>query len=50
MDIDNFVPAEDIDKRYLNHPYWVVPDGKAGVGEIRDAMKDRTVSHWRGSY
>jgi Ku protein len=44
IDIDSFVPAEEIDKRYLNHPYYIVPDGKAGVDAfavIRDAMKDQ---------
>src|SRR4051812_1964303 len=44
IDIDSFVPREEIDKRYLNHPYYIVPDGKAGVDAfavIRDAMKDK---------
>jgi DNA end-binding protein Ku len=44
IDIDSFVPSEEIDKRYLNHPYYIVPDGKAGVDAfavIRDAMKDQ---------
>src|SRR3954467_1294514 len=44
IDIDSFVPKDEIDKRYLNHPYYIVPDGKAGVDAfavIRDAMKDK---------
>jgi DNA end-binding protein Ku len=44
IDIDSFVPADEIDKRYLNHPYYIVPDGKAGADAfavIRDAMKDQ---------
>ena len=44
IDIDSFVPREEIDKRYLNHPYYIVPDSKAGVDAfavIRDAMKDQ---------
>jgi Ku protein len=44
VDIDAFVPAVEIDKRYLNQPYYVVPRGKAGVEAfcvIRDAMKDK---------
>jgi len=44
IDIDSFVPADEIDKRYFNHPYYIVPDGKAGVDAfavIRDAMKDK---------
>ena len=44
IDIDSFVPRDEIDKRYLNHPYYIAPDGKAGVDAfavIRDAMKDQ---------
>jgi Ku protein len=44
IDIDSFVPKDEIDRRYLNHPYYLVPDGKAGVDAfavIRDAMKDQ---------
>jgi len=44
IDIDSFVPKDEIDKRYLNHPYYIVPDGKAGADAfavIRDAMKDQ---------
>jgi DNA end-binding protein Ku len=43
IDIDSFVPRDEIDKRYLNHPYYIAPDGKAGIDAfavIRDAMKD----------
>jgi Ku protein len=44
IDIDSFVPRNEIDKRYLNNPYYIAPDGKAGVDAfavIRDAMKDK---------
>jgi DNA end-binding protein Ku len=44
IDIDSFVPRDEIDQRFLNHPYYIVPDGKAGVDAfavIRDAMKDQ---------
>src|SRR5882757_9588348 len=44
IDIDSFVPSNEIDKRYLDHPYYIVPDGKAGIDAfavIRDAMKDK---------
>jgi DNA end-binding protein Ku len=44
IDIDSFVPRDEIDQRYLDHPYYIVPDGKAGVDAfavIRDAMKDQ---------
>jgi DNA end-binding protein Ku len=44
IDIDSFVPKEEIDQRYLNHPYYITPDGKAGIDAfavIRDAMKNQ---------
>ncbi|SHG32219.1 Ku protein [Bradyrhizobium erythrophlei] len=44
IDIDGFVPRDEIDKRYINHPYYIAPDGKAGIAAfavIRDAMKDK---------
>src|SRR5713226_5935592 len=44
IDIDSFVPRDEIDRRYLDHPYYIVPDGKAGTDAfavIRDAMKDK---------
>jgi DNA end-binding protein Ku len=44
IEIDSFVPKDEIDKRYLNRPYYIAPDGKAGVDAfavIRDAMKDQ---------
>ena len=43
IEIDSFVPRDEIDKRYYNHPYYVAPDGKAAIDAfavIRDAMKD----------
>jgi Ku protein len=44
IDIDSFVPRDEIDRRYLSNPYYIAPDGKAGVDAfavIRDAMKDK---------
>jgi DNA end-binding protein Ku len=44
IDIDSFVAKDEIDNRYLNHPYYIAPDGKAGIDAfavIRDAMKDK---------
>jgi Ku protein len=44
IDIDSFVPKDEIDKRYINHPYYIAPDGKAGIDAftvIRDAMKNK---------
>jgi len=44
IEIDKFVPEEEIDKRYYERPYYIVPDGKSGeeaFGVVRDAMKDK---------
>src|SRR6202035_117488 len=44
VDIDSFVPLAEVDKRYLDKPYYIVPSGKVGAeafGVIRDAMKDK---------
>ncbi len=44
IDIDNFVPRDEIDRRYLDSPYYLVPDGKNGADAfavIRDAMKNK---------
>src|SRR5260370_30754860 len=44
IDIDSFVPVEEIDERYIDRPYYIAPDGKAGIDAfavIRDAMKDK---------
>src|SRR6476660_9346873 len=44
IDIDTFVPEEEIDKRYYERPYYIAPDSKSGeeaFAVIRDAMKDK---------
>ena len=44
IDIDSFVPRDEIDDRYINRPYYIAPDGKAGIDAfavIRDAMKNK---------
>jgi DNA end-binding protein Ku len=44
INIDKFVPADEIDKRYYERPYYIVPDDKSGeeaFAVIRDAMKDK---------
>jgi hypothetical protein len=43
VEIDGFVPRADIDKRYLDKPYYIAPNGKTGAEAfvvIRDAMQD----------
>jgi len=44
VDIEGFVPKAEIDKRYLDKPYYIMPSGKVGAeafAVIRDAMKDQ---------
>jgi len=45
VDIEKFVPIDEIDRRYFNRPYYIAPGGKAGeeaFAVIRDAKdKDR---------
>ena len=43
VDIDSFVPRSEIDKRYLDKPYYIAPADKTGAeafAVIRDAMED----------
>jgi Ku protein len=42
IDIDEFVPKEEIDELYLNNPYYIIPDGEVGqqaFAVIREAIK-----------
>jgi DNA end-binding protein Ku len=42
IDIEKFVPAEDIDRLYWDNPYYLVPDGKLAAepfAVIREAME-----------
>jgi DNA end-binding protein Ku len=44
VDIDSFVPRSEIDRRYLDKPYYIAPADKTGAeafAVIRDAMKDK---------
>ena len=44
IEIDSFVPAEQIDKRYYDSPYFIMPNDKVGqeaFAVIRDAMKEK---------
>jgi DNA end-binding protein Ku len=44
IDIDSFVPAAQIDKRFYDSPYYIVPGDKVGqeaFAVIRDAMKGK---------
>src|SRR6185295_757028 len=43
VDIEGFVPRSQIDRRYLDKPYYIAPSGKTGAEAfvvIRDAMQD----------
>jgi DNA end-binding protein Ku len=42
IDVDSFVPRSQIDERYLNSPYYIVPNDKVGqeaFAVIREAMR-----------
>jgi len=42
IDIEQFVPADEIDRLYWDNPYYLVPDGKLGqepFAVIREAME-----------
>ena len=44
IDIDSFVPRDEIDKRYMDRPYYIAPTGKVGAeafAVIREAMRDK---------
>jgi DNA end-binding protein Ku len=44
IDIDQFVPRDEIDDLYIDRPYYIVPDGKVGqqaFAVIREAIKKR---------
>ena len=48
LEIDQFVPKNEIDELYLNNPYYIVPDGEVGqqaFAVIREAIrKEGTVA------
>lgn len=42
LEIDEFVPKNEIDELYLNNPYYIVPDGEVGqqaFAVIREAIR-----------
>jgi DNA end-binding protein Ku len=44
IDIESFVPVEQVDKRYLEAPYYIAPDDRVAqeaFAVIRDAMRDK---------
>jgi DNA end-binding protein Ku len=44
IDIDSFVPRAEVDDRYLNAPYYIVPNDKVGqeaFAVIRDAIQEK---------
>jgi DNA end-binding protein Ku len=44
IEIDSFVPREQIDERYLDSPYYITPDGHVGqdaFAVIREAMRGK---------
>src|SRR6202167_1024960 len=44
IEIDSFVPRDQIDQRYLDTPYYITPDGQVGqdaFAVIREAMRSK---------
>jgi DNA end-binding protein Ku len=44
IEIDSFVPRQQIDQRYLDSPYYITPDGQVGqeaFAVIREAMRGK---------
>jgi DNA end-binding protein Ku len=42
IDIEQFVPKDDIDELYINNPYYIVPDGEVGqqaFAVVREAIR-----------
>lgn len=47
IEIDSFVPRDQIDERYLDNAYYITPDDKVGqeaFAVIRDAMKGKRMA------
>jgi len=47
IDIESFVPVEQVDKRYLEAPYYIAPDDKVAqeaFAVIRDAMTEKEMA------
>jgi DNA end-binding protein Ku len=46
IDIDSFVPKSEIDERYIDSPYYLIPENKVALEAftvIRDAMTDKNM-------
>ena len=46
IEIDSFVPREQIDERYLDSPYYITPDGQVGqeaFAVIREALRGKNM-------
>ena len=47
IEIDSFVPRAQIDERYLENPYYIVPNDQVGqeaFAVIREAMRDKSMA------
>src|SRR5580704_15539639 len=40
IDIDEFVPKDEIDEIYLNNPYYIAPDGEVGQQAFAEVRKE----------
>jgi DNA end-binding protein Ku len=47
IDIDSFVPKSEIDERYVDSPYYLIPENKVALeafAVIRDAMRGKSMA------
>lgn len=47
IDVESFVPRDEVDERYLDTPYYIAPDDKVAqeaFAVIRDAMKEKEMA------
>jgi DNA end-binding protein Ku len=49
IEIDAFVPKEEIDELYLNNPYYIVPDGEVGQQAFPLSEKPSSKRAWSRS-
>ena len=49
IEINSFVPREQIDERYLDTPYYIAPNGQAGRTPLRSSAKPCAARAWSPS-
>jgi DNA end-binding protein Ku len=49
IEIDSFVPREQIDDRFFESPYYIVPDDRSGWKRSQSSAKPCAIRGWRHS-